>query len=80
MIIGEAGAGDLNQAVMRAAAGRRDLVLAGGIWRYECRDPEGNLKWEEMVENLVVDQALNHILNVVLGEKQSSLESCCTSQ
>lgn len=31
---------------------------AGGVFHFKCYDSEGNLKWEEMTHNLVVNQGL----------------------
>ena len=32
-------------------------------WRFECRDGNGNLKWTEEFENLVVAEGLNKLLD-----------------
>ena len=33
------------------------------VWDFECYDKDGNLKWTEKVENIVVDEGLNDILD-----------------
>ena len=35
----------------------------GHIFTFEAYDPDGNLKWIEVVPNLVVDEGLNDILD-----------------
>lgn len=37
----------------------------GGIFRIKCFDSEGNLKWEDVSKNLVVDEGLQHILDSI---------------
>lgn len=33
---------------------------------FECRDAEGNLKWSELVHNIVTTEGMNHALGVIL--------------
>lgn len=33
------------------------------VWNVECRDKDGNLKWEEDINNLVTDEGVNDLLN-----------------
>jgi hypothetical protein len=35
----------------------------GSHWTYRCYDSEGNLKWKDEYDNLVVNEGLNDILN-----------------
>jgi hypothetical protein len=35
-----------------------DRVKAGGVFHFKCFDKDGNLKWEDQVHNLVVNQGL----------------------
>ena len=42
-------------------------VAFGGHYDIVCRDSEGNIKWTEEIDNLVVDEGLNHILEVVFA-------------
>lgn len=34
-----------------------------GVWRFECRDKNGNLKWVEEYENLIVNEGLDDQLD-----------------
>ncbi|MCE5334107.1 MAG: hypothetical protein LLG06_05915 [Desulfobacteraceae bacterium] len=45
--------------------GKVDGLKVGGIFSVECFDAEGNLKWRDTAENLVVNAGLNHLLDVV---------------
>jgi len=38
----------------------------GGVFKVKCFDRNGNLKWEDEAKNLVVNQGLQHILDVTL--------------
>lgn len=42
-------------------------MKARGLWRAECRDRHGNVKWIEEWENLVVNAGLNYLLDVALS-------------
>lgn len=49
---------------------RRGLVFgvrAAGLWKAVCRDPLGRVKWQDEFHNIVVNQGLDHILDVVLS-------------
>jgi hypothetical protein len=42
-----------------AAGGKSDnRVSAGGVFHFKCYDKDGNLKWEDQVHNLVVNEGL----------------------
>lgn len=43
-------------------------------WRFRCFYPDGSLKWEEVIKNLVVDEGLYYSLDVTFmdGTKYSS--------
>jgi hypothetical protein len=46
-------------------------AIAVGHYHVRCLDPEGNLKWEDEFDNLVVDEGLNYLLNIGLnGDSQ----------
>lgn len=49
---------DLVAAGLTAANRTENKVQAGGVFRIQCRDREGNIKWEEQSHNLVVNQGL----------------------
>lgn len=38
-------------------------LVVENYYHVECFDPEGNLKWEETIENLVTTEGLNYIMN-----------------
>lgn len=38
-------------------------VALRNVYRIECRDRHGNLKWVEEIKNLTVTEGLNHLLN-----------------
>lgn len=40
-----------------------EQMLAGGVFTVTCRDKDGNLKWEESVHNLVVNEGLQDMNN-----------------
>lgn len=40
---------------------------AGGVFRIQCLDPNGNLKWEAESHNLVVDEGLQYMNEAALG-------------
>ncbi len=43
-----------------------DNLKCGSVWHVECLDKNGQLKWTEIVENLVTNEGLNFILDTVL--------------
>jgi len=45
----------------------KDKVKLKGEFRVKCYDRVGRLKWEEKINNLVVNAGLNLALNVMLG-------------
>jgi hypothetical protein len=49
---------------------RHDSVYLGGVFRFECRDKDGNLKWVEETRNLVTNQGLDYLLNVLRNQTQ----------
>lgn len=53
-------------AVRRASGVDQEGVFAGH-WRVTCRDKNGNIKWEDTIENIVVNAGLNHLLDVTLS-------------
>ena len=40
-----------------------NTAKAGGVYKIECHDAQGNLKWEETTHNLVVNQGLQDMNN-----------------
>ena len=47
----------------QAGAGINEGVTFSNIWRFEARDPQGNLKWIEEVHNIIVNVGLDDILD-----------------
>jgi hypothetical protein len=41
-----------------------EKLTFGGIFTVTCYDKEGNVKWKERTPNLVVNQGLDHILDI----------------
>jgi hypothetical protein len=41
-----------------------NAMKIGGIFEADCFDKNGNRKWSDVAKNLVVNEGLNHILNV----------------
>lgn len=60
-------AGDAAGAGVRAPNGLLAGVAIRGRWDIIIRDPEGNVIREEVIENLVVDEGLNHLLDSTLA-------------
>lgn len=44
-----------------------DSVRVGGIFTIECYDKDGNLKWRDKMRNLVVNEGLQHGLDVLFS-------------
>jgi len=56
-------ASDNINAMMNAGAIVSDDLPIKGILNFECHDADGNLLWQEIVENLVTTVGKNQILN-----------------
>lgn len=39
--------------------------LQKNIWKFKCYYSTGELKWEEIIPNIVVDEGLNHALDIL---------------
>lgn len=49
-------------------------VRLGGIFEFECHDRDGNFKWDDRAHNLVVNEGLQHMLDVTFaGATQESV-------
>ena len=44
----------------------QNKVKIGGVFKVWCYDSEGKLKWFDTAKNLVVNEGLNHLLDVLL--------------
>lgn len=67
MPLGKSKSGMIADAAVIRRPGARSGSRCRGRHLVECFDPDGNLKWSEVVENLVVDEGLNHILDSTLA-------------
>ena len=47
------GSGDSATITLQAGAAKNETVGIEGVYKVECRDAQGNLKWEESFPNLV---------------------------
>lgn len=58
-------------AVMAASAHRRSGLngesTVKGRWAIVCRDKHGNVKWTDVIENLVTNAGLDHLLDATLS-------------
>lgn len=64
---GKAQSSDYMESTVTKRPGLSSGAKIKGRWEITCRDSKGNLKWTEVIENLVVDEGLNHILDCVLA-------------
>lgn len=49
---------------------RPDFVegeLRKGFWNVRCLDPDGNVKWDDVIENIVVNEGLDYALDTSLS-------------
>lgn len=58
MLIEQAKSTDVVAATLNRLAGAKEAATAGGVFTLECRDTNGNLKWSDRLENLVVNVGL----------------------
>lgn len=60
----------INDAISAAVKSASDLGGGSkitGHWKVVCRDPMGNVKWEEEYDNLVTNVGLDHALDTELS-------------
>jgi len=62
----QGGFGDQASVVLNAGAASNETVGIEGQYRVECRDANGNLKWEESFPNLVNEVGKELLLNTLL--------------
>lgn len=60
------GFGDNASITMQTGATKNELMGIEGYYKVECRDAEGNLKWEESFPNLVNAVGKELLLNTML--------------
>ena len=44
----------------------------GGVFHVQCICPDGSLRWEDITENIVVNEGLQHILDVLFNGDDSA--------
>jgi hypothetical protein len=54
----KAHSGDAAAAGLVAKTGFNEKIQAGGVFRVQCLDKDGNVKWEDQMHNLVVNEGL----------------------
>ena len=54
-------------AAIAIAAGAAEQAHAHGRYVVECRDADGNVKWNDTIENIVVNQGKNFALDTLLA-------------
>ena len=58
MLIEQANSTDIVAAALTKTFSAKEGAKAGGVFKIECRDKDGNLKWADEIHNLVVNQGL----------------------
>ena len=53
--------GDAAAAGLVAKTGFNEKIQAGGVFHIQCLDKDGNLKWEDQMHNLVVNEGLQNM-------------------
>jgi hypothetical protein len=66
MIKEQGGFGDQATIALNAGANANELLGIEGHYHVECRDKDGNLKWEESFPNLVNEVGKELLLNTLL--------------
>ena len=61
------GAADNYGAQVKSKTGLIGGAAIQGRWDVVCRDKDGNVKWTDVIENLVTNAGLNHLLDVALS-------------
>jgi hypothetical protein len=57
----KAHSGDAAAAGLVAKTGFNEKIQAGGVFHVQCFDKDGNLKWEDQMHNLVVNEGLQNM-------------------
>ena len=58
---------DNSNASVTRGGGADDRLNLKGIYHVECRDKDGNLKWEDVIHNLVTTVGKNHMFDNYLA-------------
>lgn len=51
-----------------------DTMKLGGFFKVECFDKDGNLKWKDISHNLVVNEGLNHVLDILFVSATAQID------
>jgi hypothetical protein len=62
----QGGFGDQATITLNAGAKANETVGIEGVYKVECRDKDGNLKWEDSISNLVVAVGKELLLDTLL--------------
>jgi hypothetical protein len=57
----KAHSGDAAAAGLVAKTGFNEKIQAGGVFHVQCLDKDGNVKWEDQMHNLVVNEGLQNM-------------------
>ena len=58
---------DINNARVIRGSGHNEASHLEGFYTLTCYDANGNLKWEDRIENTVVDVGKKHIMDTMFG-------------
>lgn len=59
--------GDRMGASARGAGSLLERAMFSGRWNVVCKGKDGKVKWVDDIENIVVNEGLNHLLDVTLS-------------
>lgn len=60
-------ANDQYDGSVKSNKGSGGSIALKGLWEFTCRDAEGNIKWTDVIENLVTNAGLDHALDSTLS-------------
>lgn len=63
---------DKNGAEVIRGGGMAELLKVKGKYSIKCFDKDGNLKWEDTIDNVVTDVGANLMLDTFLGGSQNT--------
>jgi len=59
-------------AALRRRSGLHGRAKIRGRWQVVCRRPDGTIRWRDEFENLIVNEGLDHALDVTLSNGSQS--------
>lgn len=65
--------GDVPDAAISRAVEAKDAMQIHGVYHFECRDKDGNLKWTDKIDNTVVTVGKNLMLDTLLAGSSYSV-------